>query len=163
MMGASATRAPPGRFAPRVQGEKMGLIPLGVGGSRSKYVHDLGAWPKRSQGSHLPQLLPLGNLGQPVSLTLESSAKSSCCSSVFWSHSDPVLPPTQVPPHPRTGNVFEITLQTFPQWGWGRGLSLASRTLDSIQHGWGSCRPQLLLAFSKLKCWPQPPHSCSSS
>lgn len=49
------------------------------------------------------------------------------------------------------------------QWGWGRGLSLASRTLDSIQHGWGSCRPQLMLAFSKLKYWPQPPHSCSSS
>lgn len=99
MMGASATRAPPGRFAPRVQGEKMGLIPLGVDGSRSKYVHDLGAWPKRSQGSHLPQLLPLGNLGQPVSLTLESSAKSSCCSSVFWSHSDPVLPPPLRSPH----------------------------------------------------------------
>lgn len=33
---------------------------------------------------------------------------------------------------------------------------MAFRTLDSIKLGWGSCRPQPMLACYKLKCWPQP-------
>lgn len=33
---------------------------------------------------------------------------------------------------------------------------MAFRTLDSIQLGWGSCRPQPMLACYKLKCRPQP-------
>lgn len=102
-------------------------------------------------------------MGQPAGLTLESSAKSSCCSSVSQSHSDPFLPPTQVPPPPGSGNVPEITLH-LPYKGVGVGGSAwCPGPLTPSSMGGGSCRPQPRLACYKPKCWSQPPHSCSSS
>lgn len=97
----------------------------------------VGGCDGRSQSGPRPLASSPESLGQPAGLTLESSAKSSCCSSVSLSHSDPFLPPTQVPPPPGSGNVPEITLHLpYKEVGVG-GFSLVSRTLDSSQHGWG--------------------------
>lgn len=137
--------------------------PLEVGRNPSTCVCLGRGCDGRSQGSPPPPASSSESLGQPAGLILESSAKSSCCSSVSQSRSDPFLPPTQVPPPPGSGNVPEITLH-LPCKGTVVGASVwhpGLLTLSSM--GGGSCRPQLRLACYKPKCWPQPPHSCSSS
>jgi hypothetical protein len=158
----SASWAPPVRFAPRVEGGKMGLVLLGFGGKQSEHVG--GAWGG-AMGSHFPQLPPLGELGAAsVSFTLESSAKSSCCTSASQSHSDPILLPTQVPPPPpRSRNVFQITLQTFPTRRVGWGLSLAFRTLDPHPAWVGQLQTPTHACLLQAKGLAPAPHSCSSS
>lgn len=70
-------------------------------------------------GQPPPPAVPLGNLGQPVSLTLESSAKSSCCTSVSQSHSDPILLPLRFPHLQEVGMCLRSHYKPSLQWGWG--------------------------------------------
>lgn len=138
------------------------MVPLEAGRNWSACMLGSGAVTEGPRRPPPPASSP-ENLGQPAGLTLEPSAKSSCCSSVSQSRSDPFLPPTQVPPPPGGGGVPEITLH-LPYKGARVGASAwHPGPLTPSSMGGGSCRPQPRLACHKPKCCPQPPHSCSSS
>lgn len=106
---AAASLAPLVSFVSRVQGGERALVPLEDGRRQSACMLGSGDVMEGPRPPPPPASSP-ESLGQPAGLTLEPSAKSSCCSSVSQSCSDPFLPPTQVPPPPGGGGVPEITL-----------------------------------------------------
>lgn len=102
------------------------MVPLEAGKNQSVRMHLAEGLQWKVLGSPPPPVSSPESLGQPANLTFESSAKSSCCSSVSQSRSDPFLPRTQVPPPPGSGNVPEITLH-LPHKGVGVGVQLGIR------------------------------------
>ena len=109
-----------------------------MGGTRV-HVHACVGWggcDGRSQGSPLLQPPPLRTWGSRQASYLSPQPSPAAAVQSLSPILTPSCPPLRFLHLQRVGMCLR-SYYTFPARGGSGGFSLASRTLDSIQHGWG--------------------------